>query len=72
MITFSNQLDFIFWRYEGTGNRTTRKKEWEKYIVKDFINFLINNDILLLYISSIFNTSQIKVKKRLFLIWSLI
>lgn len=66
---FTNQLDFIFWKYEGTGNRNTKDIYWIKNIYKDNLNNLINNYSILLKISGKKNINLLKLKLEIFNKW---
>jgi len=58
VILFSNQMDYVFWKYDGTGNRNIPEKEWLLHIHKDILNNILDNPSLLRHISHKFNISN--------------
>nr|BAS01445.1 splicing factor 3B subunit 5 [Lotharella vacuolata] len=66
---FTNQLDFVFWKYEGTGNRNTNDIYWIQNIYKDNLYNLINNYSTLLKFCAKKNISILKLKSEIFNRW---
>jgi len=66
----SNQLDYLFWKYPGTGTRTTRDYDWAHEINKDIISLILGNTPLLFILSLRLNISQNKLVKILIMIFS--
>jgi len=69
MLIFSNQLDFLFWKYDGTGNRRTSEKEWISQIHKDNISFILENYSLLKSLAIKYNISITSLKLFLLKSW---
>ncbi|ABA27148.1 mRNA splicing factor 3b5 (nucleomorph) [Bigelowiella natans] len=69
MLVFSNQLDFLFWKYEGTGNRRTSEKEWISQIHRDNISFILENYGLLKALSLKYNVTVSTLKLFLLNSW---
>lgn len=70
MFLFSNQLDYIFWRYPGTGSRNIQDYEWIKEINKDILNLILSNSGILVHLSVNLNLSINKLKRALLSIWN--
>nr|BAS01973.1 mRNA splicing factor 3b5 [Amorphochlora amoebiformis] len=64
-----NQIEYIFWKYNGTGNRSTRRTDWISNVHKDFLNNILNNKDIILLLSLVNNTSPFNIKTLIINSW---
>jgi len=69
MFILSNQMDYIFWKYPGTGTRNTEDYEWAQEINKDTINLILTNSSLLFSLSTRLNITKDRLTKILIILF---